>query len=347
MTASSSYTDSEWALLRDGPDWVYAALAAVDGTAALTTKFGESRGYANAMKTYKTSSKLIQEVIADESKPAKAISNATLSDAEEALAQISTILDKKASRAEADEFRDFLMSLGQSVAEAAGEGFLGIGENVSKKEASALDKIAKALKATDAEKKSRAETESKAADAEQKRKEAEVKARADAERKQKEAEAEAERKKAEAKRQAADAQRERQEAMSKRQADAEAKHKQAEAKREAAEAQRERQEAIAKRQADAEAKHKEAEAKRQAEAETKQRALEAEAAKKKEAARFIGEHTVVSGDSLSAIAKKYYGSVAKEKWMAIYEANKDLIGDNPNMIHPGQVFKIPNLTESE
>lgn len=60
---------------------------------------------------------------------------------------------------------------------------------------------------------------------------------------------------------------------------------------------------------------------------------------------FIAEHTVVAGDSLSKIAAQYYGSGAQDKWMLIYEANKGIIGDNPSLIHPGQVFKIPKLEE--
>ncbi len=58
---------------------------------------------------------------------------------------------------------------------------------------------------------------------------------------------------------------------------------------------------------------------------------------------LVAEHTVVAGDSLSAIAGSYYGSATKEKWMAIYEANKEIIGDNPSLIRPGQVLKIPEL----
>ena len=60
---------------------------------------------------------------------------------------------------------------------------------------------------------------------------------------------------------------------------------------------------------------------------------------------YLGTYTVQSGDSLSAIALNYYGSAAHDKWMAIYEANKDVIGDNPNLIFPGQELKIPNLDE--
>jgi len=49
-------------------------------------------------------------------------------------------------------------------------------------------------------------------------------------------------------------------------------------------------------------------------------------------------YTVVSGDSLSKIAKHYYGDA--NKWHQIYEANRDQI-KNPDLIHPGQKFRIP------
>ncbi len=59
----------------------------------------------------------------------------------------------------------------------------------------------------------------------------------------------------------------------------------------------------------------------------------------------VGEYTVVSGDSLSAIAVKFYGAGAGGNWKSIYEANKETIGDDPNLIRPGQVLKIPRLPE--
>ena len=52
-------------------------------------------------------------------------------------------------------------------------------------------------------------------------------------------------------------------------------------------------------------------------------------------------YTVVSGDSLSKIATHHYGDAAK--WHQIYEANKDLIGSNPNLIQVGQVLTLPSL----
>ena len=52
-------------------------------------------------------------------------------------------------------------------------------------------------------------------------------------------------------------------------------------------------------------------------------------------------YTVVSGDSLSKIAKHHYGDAAK--WHQIYDANKALIGNNPDLIEVGQVLTLPSL----
>ena len=51
-------------------------------------------------------------------------------------------------------------------------------------------------------------------------------------------------------------------------------------------------------------------------------------------------HTVESGDSLSKIAKKYYGNAMK--YPVIFEANKPMLSD-PDKIYPGQVLRIPHM----
>ncbi len=56
----------------------------------------------------------------------------------------------------------------------------------------------------------------------------------------------------------------------------------------------------------------------------------------------VRTYTVVSGDSLSRIAKKFYGNA--NHWHTIFEANRNQI-DNPDLIHPGQVLKIPFKTD--
>jgi nucleoid-associated protein YgaU len=49
-------------------------------------------------------------------------------------------------------------------------------------------------------------------------------------------------------------------------------------------------------------------------------------------------YTVVSGDSLSKIAKKFYGNA--NAWNRIFDANRDKL-TNPDLIRPGQVLRIP------
>ena len=49
-------------------------------------------------------------------------------------------------------------------------------------------------------------------------------------------------------------------------------------------------------------------------------------------------YVVVSGDSLSKIAKREYGDA--NAWSKIFDANKDILKD-PDKIFPGQKLKIP------
>jgi hypothetical protein len=51
------------------------------------------------------------------------------------------------------------------------------------------------------------------------------------------------------------------------------------------------------------------------------------------------KYTVVKGDCLYAIARKFYGNGAK--YTVIYNANKSVIGGDPSLIYAGQVLTIP------
>ncbi|WP_380019829.1 LysM peptidoglycan-binding domain-containing protein [Dokdonella ginsengisoli] len=55
-------------------------------------------------------------------------------------------------------------------------------------------------------------------------------------------------------------------------------------------------------------------------------------------------YTVARGDSLSKIAKKVLGNA--NRWREIFDANRDQI-DNPDLIQPGQVLKLPADTASK
>ncbi|RDZ26508.1 LysM peptidoglycan-binding domain-containing protein [Lysobacter silvisoli] len=53
-------------------------------------------------------------------------------------------------------------------------------------------------------------------------------------------------------------------------------------------------------------------------------------------------YTVEKGDTLSHIAKQFYGKA--NKWNTIFEANRDQL-DDPDKIKPGQVLKIPAIND--
>jgi nucleoid-associated protein YgaU len=56
------------------------------------------------------------------------------------------------------------------------------------------------------------------------------------------------------------------------------------------------------------------------------------------------QYTVKAGDSLSRIARFFYGSGTELFWRRIYDANVAIIGANPNLIRPGQQLTIPEIT---
>jgi len=74
------------------------------------------------------------------------------------------------------------------------------------------------------------------------------------------------------------------------------------------------------------------------------RQYEAEVAKQAEAHAKTEEwtYTVVPGDTLGGIAKKFYGNASR--WPEIQKANKAII-KNPNLIYPGQTFVIPGADD--
>jgi nucleoid-associated protein YgaU len=63
---------------------------------------------------------------------------------------------------------------------------------------------------------------------------------------------------------------------------------------------------------------------------------------KRQEARTIAteaKHVVVAGDSLTKLAEKYYGD--QKMYMILYEANKEVIGDDPNLIKVGMELVVP------
>ncbi len=50
-------------------------------------------------------------------------------------------------------------------------------------------------------------------------------------------------------------------------------------------------------------------------------------------------YTVQEGDTLSSIAEQFYGDA--NEWQKIYDANRDVIGDDPDQIAVGIQLAIP------
>lgn len=307
MTNKSAFTSSEWQLIKDAPYWVQTAITVAEGRMSFVEKRLEGKALANFLESYETKNGVIKDVLAavaegDHDVDAKA----SAEDVQKALGRIKSIMERKATRAEADEFNSFLLGAGDAIVTASSEGLLSRGEKISDEEAEAMRQIADALEATPAHKRQRAAaaaSKKRADDAAAKRKaDAAAKAKAAADKAKAEAEAEAAREK-------------REKEAAARKADYDRKVRDAQAQRR----QREVEEAAAKRKAEAEAK---------------KAAEEAAAA----ARAALPRHTVQSGETLSHIAMKHLGSA--NRWREIYEANKDTI-DNPSLIYPGQEIIIP------
>lgn len=57
----------------------------------------------------------------------------------------------------------------------------------------------------------------------------------------------------------------------------------------------------------------------------------------------MAKYTVKSGDTLSDIANEKLGDA--DRWREIYEANKEVVGDDPDTIQPGMELEIPEKEE--
>lgn len=326
-------TASEWELVKNAPFWVNAALSAADGKVSFFTRRREGKALDKAISGYKSSNPLIKDIIADESDASKEIADASQADAERALGRIASIVQEKLGADDLDALRDFLLKVGHSVASSSKESGTGTAKAVSEKESEALAGIERVLKGTSAyatahtpaKPSPAAKPQSSSAKPAPAKRDDEAKAKQEAE--------------AKAREEAAKKQTEARERLEKARADAEAK---AEAKK-----KEEARERLEKARAEAEERQSEAKAKAEAEAaKAREEAARKEAAAKAAASapkytQFIAEHTVQPGDNLSFISERDHGTQAN--FRIIYEANRDVIGDNMNIIRPGQVLKIPKL----
>lgn len=312
-------TASEWELVKNAPYWVNHALAEADGRVPFLVSRREGKALEKALKGYKTGNALIRDIIADEDDAPKEIGKASAAETDKAINRIAAIVEEKLGADDLAELRGFLLKIGREVAESAGEGSFGRGEKVSEKESAALARLESAMKVSTSfatahmatQPKPAAKPSASAKPAPAAKPEPIIKPAAEDDEARKKAE------------------------QAKNREEARKRQEQAHAETEA------------RKKVEAEERQREAEAKAKAEAEAaaaREEAARKEAEAKAAAAKytqFIAEHTVQPGDNLSFISQKYYGH--QGNFRIIYEANKDVIGDNMNLIRPGQVLRIPKL----
>lgn len=62
-------------------------------------------------------------------------------------------------------------------------------------------------------------------------------------------------------------------------------------------------------------------------------------------------YVVRPGDSLWSIARAHPGATGsgsvERRWRAIWQANRDLVGDDPDLILPGQALRLPDRTDHD
>jgi nucleoid-associated protein YgaU len=62
----------------------------------------------------------------------------------------------------------------------------------------------------------------------------------------------------------------------------------------------------------------------------------------------VATYVVRPGDSLSSIALAHPGTGSlEERWRAIWRANRAVVGDDPDLIHPGQVLNLPDTHRTQ
>jgi hypothetical protein len=160
MTTKDDFTAEEWTQLETAP--VYAGMGIITADPAITSIFKESAAMAKAMvqnPVPQGAEELVGGIVADYQKKAQNKEKfeepqfeskdpaVIMQQINDYVAASGAIVDQKATPEEAQGYKEWLMSVAQSVAEAGREGgFLGIGSvHVSEQEKVVLSNYRKVL----------------------------------------------------------------------------------------------------------------------------------------------------------------------------------------------------------
>jgi hypothetical protein len=148
MTGKSDFTEDEWKLVLQGPTSAGLLVIGSDRGGSIRETFSMAKAYGEARQEH-GDSELLDTIVS--AKPAvdktRARSPEELKERGlQHLRDAVALVEQKATPEELEQYKRFIVSLAERVAEARKEGFLGLsGERVSGDERRALEEIAAAL----------------------------------------------------------------------------------------------------------------------------------------------------------------------------------------------------------
>ena len=148
MTGKSDFTAEEWELILSAPPSAGLIVATAQRGGTFRESFSIAKTYAEARKDH-GDSELLDEIVS--AKPEMDHTRYhSKEELEQALLQrirdVVALVEGKATPEEAEEYRRFIVSLAERVAEAHKEGVLGLtGDRVSEAEREAIEKIKEAV----------------------------------------------------------------------------------------------------------------------------------------------------------------------------------------------------------
>lgn len=148
MTGKADFTAEEWDAVLEGPPSAGLVVIASDRGGSVRESFSMAKVYAEARKNH-GDSELLDEIAATkpEMDHTRAHSLDELRDHSlQVVRDAVALVEGKATPEEAAEYRKFILTLADKVANARREGFMGLsGERVSEAEQAALDSVAEAV----------------------------------------------------------------------------------------------------------------------------------------------------------------------------------------------------------
>ena len=145
MTGSADFTAEEWDVVREGPTSAGMIVSTAQRGGSFREAFAMAKAYAEARKEHGDSA-LLDELVSAKPDMDRTRSHSAEELKEHGLTRIReaiALLEQKATPAETDDYRRFVVSLAERVAGAKSEGDAGA---VSEAEAAAIAEISTALK---------------------------------------------------------------------------------------------------------------------------------------------------------------------------------------------------------